>query len=152
MLMRKAILAAALLCVVAEIPFKTESSPAWDVKVVDRAGETVSGITVRLSYQNYSAEGQEHELDLITDRNGRVAFPPHVLRASLARRAVFMLLSARAGVHASFGPHASVFAFGNGFEGSTVDQKRNVIVDWTGEPCKMNSLIVVESNNREPLH
>ena len=60
----------------------------------------------------------------------------------MGRRAAAMLWSATEGVHASFGPHASVFAFGNGLRGSAIDS-RNVIVDWTGKPGHMESRIIV---------
>lgn len=125
------------------VPFRTLASPAWDVWVADQSGNPVSGITVRLSYQNYSAERQGHEVDAITDAQGHVVFGARWLSASLGRRAVAILSSAMAGVHASFGPHAFVFAFGNGLEGFDIDRQRNVVVDWTGKPAHMGSRIIV---------
>lgn len=64
----------------------------------------------------------------------------------MGRRAAAMLWSATEGVHASFGPHAGVFAFGNGLRGFAMDS-RNVIVDWTGNLVTWNpgSLIPRES-------
>jgi hypothetical protein len=91
-------------------------------------------MAVRLSFQNYSAEGQSHDVDLISDENGEAKFPAETLRASFVRRCVFTVLSARAGVHAGFGPHANVFVFGNGLQGYAVDS-RDVVVDWTGNPA-----------------
>ena len=69
-------------------------------------------MTVRLSYQNYSLEDESHEMDRITDQRGQVTFPAQTIHASFLRRCYYTVLSARAGVHASFGPSASVFAFG----------------------------------------
>jgi hypothetical protein len=37
-----------------------------------------------------------------------------------------------------------VFAFGNGLEGFDVDLKKDVVVDWTGEPRAMVSRITVK--------
>jgi len=126
------------------IPFESLNSPAWDVWIVDQLGQPVSGMTVRLSYQNYSAEGEAHEVNTTADQNGYARFPPQTLRASLMRRRIFTLLSARAGAHASLGPHAHVFALGKGLEGVDVDPKTSVLVDWTGEPRSVESHIVVK--------
>jgi hypothetical protein len=52
------------------VPLKTLSCPAWDVLVTDRSGHPVSEITVRLIYQNFSAESEGHEADAITDAQG----------------------------------------------------------------------------------
>jgi hypothetical protein len=125
------------------VPFRTLDCPAWDVWVTDPSGQPVSGVTVRLTYENYSAERQSHEIDATTDAQGHVLFSAQTLSASLGRRVVGTLFSARAGTHASFGPHAGVFVFGNGLEGSDIDKQRDVIVDWTGKPDHMESRIVV---------
>lgn len=125
------------------IPFRSLDCPFWDVWVVDEFGRPVPGITLRLSYRDYSAEAETHEVSITADRNGHAGFLSRTLSASLMRRLVFTLLSARTGVHASFGPHASVVAFGEGFEGVAVDPKKNVVEDWTGEPRSMESRIVV---------
>jgi hypothetical protein len=135
-------LVAAVLAV-AVFPFKSVSCPSWHVTVIDESQKPVAGVTVRLSYQNYSAEGQSHDVDVISDENGEARFPAETLRASLVRRCLFTLLSARAGVHSSFGPHASVIAFGQRLEGFAVDSQRNVVVDWTGKPRHMESVITV---------
>ena len=87
-------------------PFKSLNCPSWHVRVIDGTQKPVAGMRVRLSYQNYSAEDESHEVDAITDGNGEATFPAEALRASFIRQCVFALLSARAGVHASFGPHA----------------------------------------------
>ena len=56
---------------------------------------------------------------------------------------VYILRSAMGGVHASFGPHASVFAFGKGLEGFDVDSRKDLLVEWTGKSKSMGSRIVV---------
>jgi hypothetical protein len=99
-------------------------------------------MTVRLSWQDYSGETEGHEEDLLTGENGYVVFTARTFRASGLRRLVGTILSARAGVHASFGPHAFVFAFGQGFEGGAVSGK--YVTNWTGEPSEMQSRIVVK--------
>jgi len=123
------------------IPLRSLDCPAWDVCVVDQNGRPVSGVTVRLTYQNYSAELRSHEVDAITDAHGHVRFSAQMLSASLGQRIRAVLSSAAAGVHASFGLHADVFAFGNGLEGFDIEQ--NVVVDWTGKPNHMESRIVL---------
>lgn len=79
----------------------------------------------------------------MTDAQGHVVFSAQTLSASLGRRIIAMLSSGMAGIHASFGPHASVFAFGRGLQGFAIDQQRNVLLDWTGKPDRMESRIVV---------
>jgi len=125
------------------IPFASPHSPAWTVTVVDNRDQPIPGVTVRLSYQNYSAENESHEMDGITDQRGQVTFSSQTLHASLLRRCFYTLLSARAGVHASFGPSASVFAFGKGKEGWDVDPKSGTLVFWKGTPSQMRSRIVI---------
>jgi hypothetical protein len=128
---------------VALIPVRSLNCPAWDVWVSDQSGQPVAGVTVRLTWQNHSAEVDSHEVDAITDAQGHVAFSARTLDASLGRRVVATLWSARAGVHASFGPHATVFAFSNGLQGFDIDKARNIVVDWTGKPEHMESRIVL---------
>jgi hypothetical protein len=128
---------------VAFIPLRSLDCPAWDVWATDQSGQPVRGVTVRLTYRNYSAERESHEIDAITDVQGHVAFRAQTLSASLGRRIAAMLLSGMAGAHASFGPHASVSAFGNGLRGFDIDKDRKVVVDWTGKPPHMESRIIV---------
>jgi streptogramin lyase len=125
------------------IPFTSLASPAWDVWVIDQSGQAVAGITVRLTYQNHSLERAAHQIDAITDARGHVRFSAQTAKASLGRRLVGTLLSAMAGSHASFGPHASVFAFGNGLEGFDIDKQTDNMVEWTGKSAHMESRIVV---------
>ena len=96
-------------------------------------------------YQNYSAEGESHELTLTADENGHVLFPKQYERASIFRRLFYTASSAMAGVHASFGRHASVFAFGSGYEGSATTL--NYVTDWDGSPDSMTSKIVAKRAN-----
>lgn len=136
-------LAIAITVGVTFIPLRSLECPSWDVWVTDQGGQPVPGATVRVTYQNYSAERESHEMDAITDGQGHAKFSVQTLSTSLSRRIVAMLSSASAGVHASFGPHASVSAFGNGLEGFAIDKQKNVVIDWAGKPDHMESRIVV---------
>jgi hypothetical protein len=55
-----------------------------------------------------------------------------------------ILLSATAGVHASFGSHASVSAFANGHQGFDINSQRNILAEWTGKPGHMKSRITLQ--------
>ena len=99
-------------------------------------------MTVTLTYQNYSAETEEHSEQKQTDALGHVAFPPRSLKASRLRRILTTIQSARAGVHASFGPHAWVMAYGNGLDGIAVTN--GYVADWTGAPARMTSRVVAK--------
>ena len=121
-------------------PITSPATPHWEVWVVDENGHALQGMTVRLVWENYSAESESHEQDLRTDENGYVVFPARTFKASALRRLFGTIRAARAGVHASFGPHAYVFAFGRGLEGDAV--AHGYITDWTGKPDEMQSRIV----------
>jgi hypothetical protein len=139
---KKALLYGAIsLGVISLIPIQSLEAPLWKVSVVDESNKPVSDITVRESYQNYSAEFEGGERDLIADAQGRVVFPAKQVRVPLLKRALVSISSATAGVHASFGPHEHVFAFGNGMEGDSV--KNGFVEDWTGAPATNDSVIVV---------
>jgi hypothetical protein len=135
-------LVSAALAVVALIPIPYLAAPTWQVWVVDEAGVPIEGMTVRRVYQNYSTERQDHTEDQITDKRGYAAFPARRSSASTVRRCIFTSLSALALVHASFGPHSYVFAYGNGREGSAVSGQ--YVTDWTGWPEYMKSRITAE--------
>jgi hypothetical protein len=94
---------------------------------------------VRETYQNHSAESVGGERDLVTDERGKVVFPKVTLRASILKRITVAASSLGAGVHASFGPHATVFAFGK-CEGDSV--KDGYVEDWTGHALHNRSTIV----------
>ena len=141
---KPSVVAALILCAVALVlfwPTPYLASPRWDVVVVDGAGQPLEGMSVRLSFQNYSAEGTSHEITFTTDKSGHAVFEPQRRRATLIQRSYYTASSAMAGVHASFGPHAGVFAFGNGLEGDAV--AGGYVVDWRGSPASMQSRIVV---------
>lgn len=123
-------------------PTTTVESPFWEVWVVNEAGQPLDGMTVTLTYQNYSAESEGHSEQKQTDAGGYVVFSPRSLKASRWRRIVTTLQSAGAGVHASFGPHAWVMAHGNGLDGMAVSN--GYVTDWTGAPARMASRIVAK--------
>lgn len=108
--------------------------------MVDETGQSLAGMTVRLTWENYSVENTGHEQDLESDQNGNVVFPPHRSSATLLRRVFYTVLSSTALAHASFGPHAFVFAFGEGREGDVVNG--DIVVSWNGTPDQINSQVV----------
>jgi hypothetical protein len=130
-----------MLAVLLIFPFESLQAPLWEVSVVDQANRPIGGVTVREGYQHYSAQFSGGETDLTTDNQGRVTFPAKTFRANLLKRFAVMASSAAGGVHASFGPHAYVFAFGNGVEGNSV--KNGYVEDWTGAPKANKSVIVI---------
>ncbi len=115
--------------------------------MVSESGTPVGGITVREIYCDYSAEFQGGEEDRESDQDGHVRFPRKTLWASALKRLIAASLEATAGVHASFGPHDYVLAFGRGLEGQAVDG--NKILDWTGSPPTMRTQIVLRRTGRE---
>jgi hypothetical protein len=123
-------------------PTTTAQSPFWEVWVVNEAGQPVEGMTVTLTYHNYSAEPEGHSEQKQTGADGYVVFSPRSLKASRWRRMATTLQSAGAGVHASFGPHAWVMASGNRLEG--IAESNGYVTDWKGAPPRMNSRIVVK--------
>jgi len=136
---------AAVLLIIALWPMRYLAAPRWSVAVVTDDGHPLANTNVRLVYQNYSAEGRSHELTLTTDENGRVLFPAQYERVCVLQRLYYTVSSAGAGVHASFGRHAYVLAFGGGYEGNAVDGKH--LTDWRGTPDSMESRIVVKKAN-----
>lgn len=125
-------------------PRSEVSCPAWSVRVVDASERPVANVTVRRTCQDYSTERASHETDAVTGADGRVQFEEERNRVSLLRRWLGNTASALSeGVHAGFGRHGSVFAFGNGLRGSAVSQ--GIIEDWTGGQTAMNSKIVVSA-------
>jgi hypothetical protein len=123
-------------------PITTTQCPMWEVWVVNQSGQPLQGMTVRLGYQNYSAESEAHSEDLQTDVNGYVFFHPQSLRVLRVQRALAIARSAMAGAHASFGPHAWVWTFGKGLEGVADDDGH--VTDWTGAPPRMASKILAK--------
>jgi hypothetical protein len=121
------------------IPVELIEAPEWEVKVVDESGNGISGVTVREAYKDYSAEAIGSERDLISNEQGIVIFPLKKVRNSGLKRLVARVSSLNAGVHASFGRHAYVFAFGK-CEGDSV--KNGYVEDWTGGSSHNRSTII----------
>lgn len=124
------------------LPIPSLATPRWEVWVVDENGHPKQGMTVRLSWQNYTLETEGHEEDMRTDQNGYVVFPARTIRASAFTRIAGAIRAAQSGVHASFGPHDYVFAFGQGLQGDAISGR--YLVDWTGKPPEMQFRIVVK--------
>jgi hypothetical protein len=137
------------LATAASTPVAYLAAPRWDVVVVvDDSGSPIQGMTVRRVYENYPTEAQDHEEDRITDRQGQASFPPRSANASIARRFLFTIRAAQTGVHASFGRHAYVFAFGRGREESATSGQFEA--DWTGSPPNMSSRIIATAIHEMP--
>jgi hypothetical protein len=139
-------LVAAVLLILGAWPITYLASPRWDVWVVTEDGHPIPDINVALHYVNYSAEGESHSAVLWTDGNGHVLFPQQYAKASIYRRVFYTISSAQAGVHASFGRHASVFAYGNGYEGFPVNGQ--YVEDWRGSPDSMQSKVIAKRSGR----
>ena len=137
---------AAVLVIALFWPIPYTAAPAWEVWVVDEVGRPIEDMKVRLSYKNYSTETTGHELNALTDSQGRVSFPTQKSTASIARYVVYSVWSATTGIHASFGRHANVFTYGQGRDGSATTG--DVIADWTGTPREMKSRIVAKLRPR----
>ncbi len=136
--MKKWAIAGGLLAATMLIPVTRLNCPAWDVDVVDESGKPVPNVEVDLSYQNYSAEGEGHTLKGITDANGHVSFPPQYLRAFVGQYVFYSVKMAPALVHASYGPHAYVFAF------VTNESMSNDPYYWEGSPDHVHSRLVLK--------
>jgi hypothetical protein len=79
----------------------------------------------------------------MTDERGKASFKGRYLRWPLFLRWAGNVLNvASQGVHAGFGRHAYVWAFGRGMEGHAV--VNGYVEDWTGSPEHMESKIVVK--------
>jgi len=131
---------AAALCGASALPMQYLAAPRWSVRVVNEAGEPIEGMTVRMTWENYSVEDAGHEKDLVSDRNGAVIFPSERSSASLLRRLFYSGLSSMALAHASYGPHATVFTFGQNRKGDAI--ANGIVVNWNGSPAEMRSEIV----------
>jgi hypothetical protein len=125
-------------------PVSRLAAPRWEVVVVDERGKPVEGLTVRETWQNYSVEMEGHEADLQTDVNGSATFPAQKSDFTFLRQIAGMMSAlAHLNVHSSYGPHAHVFAFGKGLEGTATTG--SFVTDWTGSPPLMRSRIVVNT-------
>jgi hypothetical protein len=135
----------AVVFVLTLIPIPYRAAPDWKVWVVDESGKPVPSMTVRFEYQNYSVEGTGHEEDQTTDEQGYAEFKGRRRWATTLQRCFYTGLSAMALAHASFGPHDTVFAFGNGLEGDALTGA--YMTDWAGQPALMESHIIVRRNH-----
>ena len=133
---------AAVLVVVSLTPIPYLASPEWTVTVTDESGKPLDGMLVRISYENYSVENDDHGIDLYTSGNGRVVFPAQRRTANLISRCYYTTLSAMALAHASFGPSAFVNVFGEGREGEAVEN--GVVYFWNGKPDRISSTIIAK--------
>ena len=88
--------------------------PAWKIQVVDPSGKPMRNVFVRQVWRDYDVEDTDHESDAYTDRNGFVSFPqrrgPKV--SEDARKNNRLKNVQELGVHASFGVHAYILAWG----------------------------------------
>jgi len=139
--MRKVAVAVLMLVAIASFyPEKYSVCPAWTVTVQDESGKPVPGMTVRRSCNDYSV-GIHREEDRRTDLNGKTSFDPLTVRGPRALRWGGNFINVvTQGVHASFGCHSYVFAFGRGLEGSPV--RGGYVEVWEGTPVHMESRIV----------
>jgi hypothetical protein len=130
-----------VLFVVGALPIRYLASPRWEIWVVANDNKPLPGINVRLVYQNFSTEDQSHEITMTTDEKGHALFPLQYRKASFFQHVFYTLVSAEAGVHASFGQYAYVLAFGGGY--NTLDFTD--LPPWRGSPVSLESTIVAKS-------
>ncbi len=144
---RIAVIVTGVILMTSLCPVRYVSAPEWDVWVVDEVGTPLANMTARLRFQNYCTEAEGHEADGITDVHGHVHFAMRFGSASALRVVTYSLRSARDGVHASFGRHATVFAFGQGRDG--IASSGDLITDWIGAPERMTSKIVAHRRKNQ---
>ncbi len=145
--MRKLRLLAVAVLVALLVPIPYLASPQWTIVVSDEAGHPLRGMLLRLSYENYSVEDSDHEIDLSTDSIGQVIFPAQRRSATLLTRFYYTARSAMALAHASFGPIAYVTFFGEGREGS-VDAPDGTVYFWNGKPARVFSTVVARPRDQ----
>src|SRR2546428_7565695 len=68
--------------VVSLYPSRSTVCPAWTIRIVDTAGNTLSCAFVRQAWEDYSVESASPEQDVCTDENGYVSFPERTVRSS----------------------------------------------------------------------
>jgi len=64
-------------------PLETTVVPEWRARVVDEAGNPLTGVQVSEQWQHYSIETEGHEAESRTDDNGYVVFPRRAISANL---------------------------------------------------------------------
>ena len=90
-------------------PFETIIVPGWRIRVFDKAGTPLRGVTVTEHWIHSSLEHNGHEAEATTDEGGYVTFPVRTIRASLLARAIGPAQNVlKTGVHAGFGPSADL--------------------------------------------
>jgi hypothetical protein len=108
---RKTSLAICAIAVLFLTPYKTQISPDWKIRVVDHQGVPQPNMSVELIWQHFTIEHDAHHEERTTDGEGVVTFQEKVIWSNLASRlngAIQNLGST--GIHASFGPSASLSA------------------------------------------
>jgi hypothetical protein len=68
------------------VPYKSTTSPAWMIQVVDEQGKPVSGLGVAEEWSYFGIDFNPMIENAKTDAQGRVTFPRRVIWASLASR------------------------------------------------------------------
>ena len=135
----------AFVCLIAGIiPIPYLAAPAWTVQVVDKNGAPMSGMYVRLTFQNYSGEADSHEFTVVTGSDGRVGFNAETRYLSMSRLFFYTAGSVFGGAHygwggRAFGRHATVSVFGRGYMGKAMSGSS--VADWNGSPTAMTSTI-----------
>jgi hypothetical protein len=93
------------------ISYESITVPEWKIQVVDTQGNPLIGVNVYQTWKHYSFEpSNDFNRDIrVTDQNGYVSFPQHIVRVSLLRRIIeFIGEKLNINPHASFGPHGHV--------------------------------------------
>ncbi len=67
-------------------PYKSTTSPQWNLQVVDANGNPVSGLLVAEEWSYFGIDFNPMIENARTDAQGRVTFPRRVIWASLASR------------------------------------------------------------------
>src|SRR3989442_6403937 len=97
--------------VVSLYPSRSTVCPAWTIRIVDTAGNPLSGAFVRQVWKDYSVESASHEQDVHTDENGYVRFSERTVKSSLLARTIRVLSNNLSlGVHARYRPFAYLLA------------------------------------------
>src|SRR2546422_8764712 len=93
--------------VVSLYPSRSTVCPAWTIRIVDTAGNPLSGAFLRQGWKDYSVEAARHEQDVHTDEKGYVSFSERTVKASwLARKFCVIPQTMSPGGHASDVPAA----------------------------------------------
>lgn len=103
-------------------PVESTICPPWTIQVIDNNGQPLGGAFVRQVWQHYSVESRSQEQDARTDANGYVSFPERTVRASILSNLLGAIVNTfTQGVHASYGPHTNVIAYGKVVNGKRLE-------------------------------